>query len=153
MKKKGKHIRSLKVLVEFIVNYISIIGLAVFLFLILLHINQVSSLGINILNKINTILGDEIEPQNYQIVYSALLKCTSATASVIISIFFDKPISIVAKKKKYTIRLKRYIYYKLRKCYGISDKWITHTIIPKLINVFLHGKPLNCYCPPKLTCF
>lgn len=88
MKKQGKHIRFLKVLVEFIVNYISIIGLAVFLFLILLHINQVSSLGINILNKINTILGDEIEPQNYQIVYSALLKCTSATASVIISIFF-----------------------------------------------------------------
>lgn len=145
MKKQGKHIRFLKVLIEFIVNYISIIGLAIFLFLILLHINQASSLVINVLHKINTIFGAGINPQNYQIVYSALLKCASAALSVIISIFINKLISIVVKKKKYMVRLKRYIYYKLRKCYDISDKWITHTIIPKLINVFLHGKPLNFY--------
>lgn len=145
MRKQGKHIRFLKVLMEFIVNYISIIGLAIFLFLILLHINQVSSLGINICYKINTIFFAGIDPQNYQIVYSALLKCASAALSVIISIFINKLISIVVKKKKYTVRLRRYIYYKLRKRYVISDKWITHTIIPKLINVFLHGKPLNFY--------
>ncbi len=145
MKKQGKHIRFLKVLVEFIVNYISIIGLAIFLFLILLHINQVSSLGINIYHKINTIFFAGIDPQNYQIIYSALLKCVSAALSMIISIFINKLISIVVKKKKYTVRLRRYIYYKLRKRYVISDKWIIHTIIPKLINVFLHGKPLNFY--------
>lgn len=145
MKKQGKHIRFLKVLVEFIVNYISIIGLAIFLFLILLHINQVSNLGIRILHKISIIFFDGIDPQNYQIVYNALLKCTNAVLSVITSIFINKLISIVVKKKKYMVRLRRYVYYKLRKHYIISDKWITHTIIPKLINVFLHGKPLNYY--------
>lgn len=145
MKKQGKHIRYLKIFVEFIVNYISIIGLALFLFLLFLRIDQVSGLGIKLLHKINTSLFSKMDPQNYQIVYNALLKWVSAIFSIIASIFINKLIFIVVKKKKYTVKLRRYIYYKLRKYYIVSDKWITHTIVPKLINVFLHGKPLNYY--------
>ena len=145
MKKQGKHIRYLKILVEFIVNYISIIGLALFLFLLFLHIDQVSGQGINLLHRINFKYFSKIDPQNYQIVLNVLLKWASAALSIIASIFINKLISVVVKKKKYTVKLRRYTYYKLRKHYIVSDKWITHTIIPKLINVFLHGKPLNYY--------
>lgn len=145
MKKQGKHIRYLKIFVEFIVNYISVIGLALFLFLLFLRIDQVSGLGINLLHKISDKFFSGIDPRNYQIIYNALLKWASVTLSVATSIFLNKFISIIVRKKKYMIRLRRYIYYKLRKQYIISDKWITHTIIPELINVFLHGKPLNYY--------
>ena len=132
-------------MVEFIVNYISIIGWALFLFLLFLHIDQVSGLGINLLHRINFEFFSNIDPQNHQIVLNVLLKWTSAALSIIASIFINKIISVVVKKKKYTVKLRRYVYYKLRTSYIISDKWITHTIIPKLINVFLHGKPLNYY--------
>lgn len=145
MKKQGKHIRYLKTFVEFIVNNISIIGLALFLFLLFFRIDQVSGFGIKLLHKISAAFFSKIAPQNYQIIYKALLKSVNAALSVIISILLNKLVSIIAKKKKYTIKLRRDIYYKLRKRYIISDKWITHTIIPKLINVFLHGKPLNYY--------
>jgi len=115
------------------------------LFLLFSHINQVSDLGIFLLQKVNFILGTEIDPQYYQAVYNFLLKCGSASLSVIVSIVFNKIMFVVMKKKKYTVRLRRYIYYKLRNHYIISDKSITHAVIPKLINIFLHGKPLNYY--------
>lgn len=145
MKKQGKHIRYLKIFVEFIVNYISVIGLPLFLFLLFLRIDQVSGLGISLLHKISASFFSRIDPTNYKIIHNALSKLASVMLSVITSIFINKLISITVKKKNYTVKLRRYIYYKLRIHYIISDKWITHTIIPKLINVFLHGKPLNYY--------
>lgn len=115
MKKQGKHIRYLKILVEYIVNNISIIGVALFLFLLFLRIDQVSGFGIKLLQKINAIFFSKIDPQNYQIINNVLLKSANAVLSVVTSILINKLIPTIAKKKKYTVKLRREIYYKLRK--------------------------------------
>lgn len=145
MRKQGRHIRYLKLIVEFIVNNSSIIGIALILFLLFSHSNQLSLMGIALFNKINNSFFSDIDIQNYQIVCNFMAKWINAIFSLLVSICINKLIYIFVKKKRYTVRLRRHIYNKLRKHYIISDKWITHTIIPKLINVFLHGKPLNYY--------
>ncbi|MCM1235915.1 MAG: hypothetical protein NC489_37970 [Ruminococcus flavefaciens] len=145
MKKQGKHIQYLKKYMEFIVNHISVIVLTIFLYFLFSYFDEVSSFYINLLYKIEINLFSNVDPQNYQEVYNTSSSLAIIVLSAIISVLAEKLVSIILKKKKYVVKVRRYIYYQLRKWYLISDKWIMHTIIPKLINVFLHGKPLNYY--------
>lgn len=143
MKKPGRHIRYLKIFSELFVNNIFIIGLSTLLFLVFLGIDKISNLSIILYQKIDIAFCARINPQNSQSVYSFAIKCGSATLSVLISIILNKFIAFIAKKKTYSSNIRRYTYYELNKRYTISNKWIMHAFIPKIINVFLHGKPLN----------
>lgn len=89
MRKQGRHIRYLKLIVEFIVNNSSIIGIALILFLLFSHSNQLSLMGIVLFNKINNSFFSNIDIQNYQIVCNFMAKWINAIFSLLVSICID----------------------------------------------------------------
>lgn len=145
MKKNGKHIKYLKAIIEFFVNNIVVIIISVLFFLMLLYNDIMCNVSLFAIHKINDFFDFKFSSQSSDKIYNLMRKCENAFLSVLVGIILNKIISLCKRKKDYASQLRRYIYYHLNKIYTFSNKWIICAVIPKLINVFLHGKPLNYY--------
>lgn len=152
MKKAGKHIKYLKLLLEVIINHIVFIALFIIISTVFFHINKISNLGVKVSREVYNIIFSKIDSQYHENIYKIILfilnGLVNAFASVLMSTFVSRCINNILstkKKTKYSLRLKRGIYYNLNKRYLISEKFIIRALVPKMINVFLHSKPLNYY--------
>lgn len=147
MKRQGKdsHIRYIKRAIEFILNNIFIILMTICLFFIIGHIAQWSNWGINFLRDNKATLSSGVDPQNQKPYYKLIFFGVEVIISPLIIFIFKKFLSKILARKKYAPKLRRRLYYCLNKRYEKSRNGISRTIIPKMINVFLHGKSLNFY--------
>lgn len=152
MKKTGKHIKYLKLLLEIIINNIVSIVLFIIIFLIFFHINKITNWGGQASQEIYNTIFSKIDSQYQESIYKIILfilkGLVNALLSVLVSTFVTRCINNILftkKKTRLSLKLKRRIYYNLNKRYLISEKFIVRALVPKMINVFLHSKPLNYY--------
>ena len=113
MKKAGKHIKYLKLLLEVIINHIVFIALFIIISTVFFHINKISNFGVKVSQEVYNIIFSKIDSQYHENIYKIILfilnGLVNAFASVLMSTFVSRCINnILSTKKKtnYSLRLK-----------------------------------------------